>query len=115
MKTIKQFLVFRLYSDKIISMDHFSMAGAEVQVHTYLSQYGIEAFKKYGPLKGFWLTLKELVNAIHGVGMGMIRFRKVKKTSLRGTKQSCFYIPDCFVPRNDETLGVLKMEVILII
>jgi len=25
------------------------------------SQYGIEAFKKYGPIKGFWLTLKRVV------------------------------------------------------
>ena len=25
------------------------------------SQYGIEAFKKYGPLKGFWLTTKRVV------------------------------------------------------
>jgi uncharacterized protein len=24
------------------------------------SHYGIEAFKKYGPLKGFWLTLKRV-------------------------------------------------------
>lgn len=24
------------------------------------SQYGIEAFKKYGPLKGFWLTAKRI-------------------------------------------------------
>ncbi len=24
------------------------------------SQYGIEAFKKYGPVKGLWLTLKRI-------------------------------------------------------
>lgn len=24
------------------------------------SQYGLEAFKKYGPIKGFWLTLKRI-------------------------------------------------------
>jgi uncharacterized protein len=24
------------------------------------SQYGIEAFKKYGPIKGFWLTFKRV-------------------------------------------------------
>jgi len=24
------------------------------------SQYGIEAFKKYGPIKGLWLTLKRI-------------------------------------------------------
>lgn len=26
------------------------------------SQYGIEAFKKYGALKGFWLTLKRVMS-----------------------------------------------------
>ncbi len=25
------------------------------------SAYGIEAFKKYGPFKGFWLTLKRVI------------------------------------------------------
>ncbi|MEO6134612.1 MAG: membrane protein insertion efficiency factor YidD [Ginsengibacter sp.] len=24
------------------------------------SQYGLEAFNKYGPIKGFWLTLKRI-------------------------------------------------------
>ena len=24
------------------------------------SQYGLEAFKKYGPAKGFWLTIKRV-------------------------------------------------------
>ena len=24
------------------------------------SQYGIEAFKKYGPIKGLWLTVKRI-------------------------------------------------------
>ncbi|REJ83079.1 MAG: membrane protein insertion efficiency factor YidD [Bacteroidetes bacterium] len=28
--------------------------------HPTCSQYGIEAIKKYGPLKGGWLTLKRL-------------------------------------------------------
>ena len=26
------------------------------------SQYGLEAFKKYGPFKGFWLTFKRVVS-----------------------------------------------------
>ena len=26
------------------------------------SQYGIQAFQKYGPLKGFWLTLKRVLS-----------------------------------------------------
>lgn len=25
------------------------------------SAYGLEAFKKYGPFKGFWLTLKRII------------------------------------------------------
>lgn len=25
------------------------------------SQYGLEAFKKYGPIKGFWLTAKRIL------------------------------------------------------
>lgn len=26
------------------------------------SAYGLEAFKKYGPFKGFWLTLKRVIS-----------------------------------------------------
>ncbi len=26
------------------------------------SQYGLEAFRKHGPFKGFWLTLKRIFN-----------------------------------------------------
>ena len=26
------------------------------------SHYGIEAFKKYGPFKGFWLTAKRIIS-----------------------------------------------------
>jgi len=26
------------------------------------SQYGIEAFKKFGPFKGFWLTAKRVIS-----------------------------------------------------
>ena len=26
------------------------------------SQYGLEAFKKYGPFKGFWLTAKRVIS-----------------------------------------------------
>jgi uncharacterized protein len=26
------------------------------------SNYGLEAFKKYGPIKGFWLTVKRVVS-----------------------------------------------------
>ena len=26
------------------------------------SQYGLEAFKKHGPFKGFWLTIKRIIS-----------------------------------------------------
>ncbi|MGF7231875.1 membrane protein insertion efficiency factor YidD [Arachidicoccus sp.] len=34
------------------------------------SQYGIEAFKKYGLLKGFWLTLKRIIRCHPHGGSG---------------------------------------------
>jgi len=36
--------------------------GASCRYTPTCSQYGIEAFKKYGPLKGFWLTLKRVAS-----------------------------------------------------
>ena len=46
------------------------------------SQYGIDALKKYGPIKGLWLTVKELLNAIPGVGMVTTRCHKKTATNL---------------------------------
>ncbi|MES2772723.1 MAG: membrane protein insertion efficiency factor YidD [Bacteroidota bacterium] len=34
------------------------------------SQYGLEAFKKYGPIKGFWLTLKRIASCNPWGGSG---------------------------------------------
>ncbi|ANI87861.1 membrane protein insertion efficiency factor YidD [Arachidicoccus ginsenosidimutans] len=34
------------------------------------SQYGIEAFKKYGVFKGFWLTVKRVSRCRPGGGSG---------------------------------------------
>lgn len=34
------------------------------------SQYGLEAFKKYGPFKGFWLTVKRIARCRPGGGHG---------------------------------------------
>ncbi len=34
------------------------------------SQYGIEAFKKYGLFKGFWLTVKRIMRCRPGGGSG---------------------------------------------
>lgn len=34
------------------------------------SQYGLEAFKKYGPIKGFWLTFKRILRCNPWGGSG---------------------------------------------
>lgn len=34
------------------------------------SQYGLEAFKKYGPLKGGWLTIKRILRCNPWGGQG---------------------------------------------
>jgi putative membrane protein insertion efficiency factor len=34
------------------------------------SQYGLEAFRKYGPVKGFWLTAKRLLRCHPWGGSG---------------------------------------------
>lgn len=34
------------------------------------SHYGIEAFKKYGPVKGFWLTMKRILRCNPWGGSG---------------------------------------------
>lgn len=36
--------------------------GASCRYTPTCSQYGIEAFKKYGPLKGLWLTVKRVAS-----------------------------------------------------
>ena len=40
------------------------------------SEYGLQAIQKYGPLKGSWLTLKELDRVIHGEAMGTTPYLK---------------------------------------
>ena len=34
------------------------------------SQYALEAFRKYGPIKGFWLSLKRILRGHPGGGSG---------------------------------------------
>jgi uncharacterized protein len=48
-------LLIRLYQ-LIIS----PLIGPKCRFTPTCSQYGLEAFKKYGPLKGFWLTVKRI-------------------------------------------------------
>ncbi|MBS1753755.1 MAG: membrane protein insertion efficiency factor YidD [Ferruginibacter sp.] len=61
MKTIKQVLSFpfialiKLYQ-AIIS----PWIGPKCRYTPTCSQYGIEALKKYGPVKGLWLTIKRV-------------------------------------------------------
>ncbi|MFM7710966.1 MAG: membrane protein insertion efficiency factor YidD [Ferruginibacter sp.] len=35
------------------------------------SHYGMEAFKKHGPIKGFWLTIKRISRCRPGGGSGL--------------------------------------------
>ena len=37
------------------------LLGASCRYTPTCSQYGIEAIKKHGPFKGFWLTVKRIV------------------------------------------------------
>ncbi|MEP7230922.1 MAG: membrane protein insertion efficiency factor YidD [Ginsengibacter sp.] len=63
MKSLKEILalpfigVIRLYQ-LIIS----PWLGASCRYTPTCSQYGIEALKKYGPLKGLWLTIKRIAS-----------------------------------------------------
>lgn len=38
------------------------LLGSNCRYTPTCSQYGIEAIKKYGPFKGFWLTLKRILS-----------------------------------------------------
>lgn len=61
MKTIKQILIFpfilliRFYQ-YVIS----PAIGPKCRYTPTCSHYGIEALKKYGPVKGLWLTIKRV-------------------------------------------------------
>jgi uncharacterized protein len=61
MKSVKQILslpfigLIRIYQ-LIIS----PWLGPSCRYTPTCSQYGIEAFKKYGPVKGLWLTVKRI-------------------------------------------------------
>lgn len=63
MKSVKQILslpfigLIRIYQ-LIIS----PWLGPSCRYTPTCSQYGIEAFKKYGPIKGMWLTIKRVVS-----------------------------------------------------
>ena len=62
MKTVKNILILpfvafiRMYQ-LIIS----PCLGPQCRYTPTCSQYGLEALKKYGPVKGLWLTIKRIV------------------------------------------------------
>ncbi len=38
------------------------LLGSKCRYTPTCSNYGLQAFRKYGPVKGFWLTLKRVVS-----------------------------------------------------
>lgn len=38
------------------------LLGSKCRYTPTCSNYGLQAFKKYGPIKGFWLTLKRVIS-----------------------------------------------------
>jgi hypothetical protein len=62
MKKIKLLLSLPfIYLIKFYQLAISPWLGSKCRYTPTCSQYGIEAFKKYGPLKGFWLTAKRIV------------------------------------------------------
>lgn len=61
MKTVLQILSFPfILLIKLYQWIISPWLGQKCRYTPTCSNYGIEAFKKYGPLKGFWLTLKRV-------------------------------------------------------
>ena len=61
MKTMMQILSFPFIA--LIKLYQWILSpwlGASCRFTPTCSQYAIEAFKKYGPLKGLWLTIKRI-------------------------------------------------------
>ena len=61
MKTVKQILSFPfIVLIKLYQWIISPLLGPKCRYTPTCSQYGIEAFKKHGPVKGFWLTAKRV-------------------------------------------------------
>jgi putative membrane protein insertion efficiency factor len=61
MKKLKEILSFPFIClIKIYQWTLSPLLGPKCRFTPTCSQYGIEAFKKYGPVKGLWLTLKRI-------------------------------------------------------
>jgi putative membrane protein insertion efficiency factor len=62
MKAAKQILSFPFIAlIKVYQLIISPWMGPSCRYTPTCSQYGIEAFKKYGPLKGGWLTVKRIL------------------------------------------------------
>jgi putative membrane protein insertion efficiency factor len=61
MKSLKQILSLPFIGlIKIYQLVISPLLGPSCRYTPTCSQYGLEAFKKYGPLKGLWLTVKRI-------------------------------------------------------
>ena len=58
-------------ADKVLPALHLSSQAAHLPLHPpTCSQYALEAFRKYGPFKGFWLSLKRILRCHPWGGSG---------------------------------------------
>ncbi len=61
MKTLKQILIFPFIAlIKLYQWIISPILGPKCRYTPTCSQYGIEALKKHGPIKGLWLTVKRI-------------------------------------------------------
>jgi putative membrane protein insertion efficiency factor len=61
MKRLKQILSLPfIFLIKLYQWILSPLIGPKCRFTPTCSQYGIEAFSKYGPVKGFWLTIKRI-------------------------------------------------------
>ncbi|MBS1742616.1 MAG: membrane protein insertion efficiency factor YidD [Bacteroidetes bacterium] len=61
MKTLKSLLSFPFIAlIKLYQWILSPLLGPKCRFTPTCSQYALEAFKKYGPIKGFWLSLKRI-------------------------------------------------------
>jgi uncharacterized protein len=61
MKTLKHILSWPfIFLIKLYQWILSPLLGPKCRFTPTCSQYGTEAFSKYGPIKGFWLTIKRI-------------------------------------------------------
>ncbi|MFZ4769525.1 MAG: membrane protein insertion efficiency factor YidD [Ferruginibacter sp.] len=61
MKTLKEILSWPfIFLIKLYQWILSPLLGPKCRFTPTCSHYGVEAFKKYGPFKGFWLTIKRI-------------------------------------------------------